>query len=150
MNGSASPQLGNHMIFGGWSIEYKMAIFCIWIFPFVVLGAIARDWCLWCRKLFFSVSSVCLFALSFFLLMIINTSWSSFIGMNMAWPEILSRAFSNMFFFFPGLAPVIITTAVGSILKPELPIALVFVLLTGFFHLLYFAGVVFLIGQVPP
>ena len=137
----------NRMLFSAHSIEFKIAMISIWIFPFAALAGLTRDWRLFLAKLFCSVPSVLLFVVSFFLQMIIAIDFDNSFKMHMSIYAILSKMFFGMFIFFPGLVLVIVAGVLSVALKPKFPCNLSVALLTSLFHLLYLLSVVILTTQ---
>src|SRR5215475_6168423 len=135
------------MLFNEFSMQFKIALVTIWIFPFLVLAALTRDWLLWLTKIVCSWTAVLLFALAFLLLMAVTTDYKSLRVMKMSLQEGASHSFFGVVFFFPGLALVIVLGTLAAIFRPGLPN----IFLVGFFallfHVFYLMSVIILATQ---
>jgi hypothetical protein len=135
------------MLFNELSIQFKIAVVSIWIFPFLVLAALTRDWLLWFTKIAGSVSSVFLFTLSFFLYMLIGIDFTNGGRMHMTTADLLRGSFLMTVVFYPGLVLVIILGTLSAIFRPEFPNILAVAFLAFLFHLLYLLSVIVLASQ---
>jgi len=135
------------MLFNEHSIQFKIALLSIWIFPFLVLAVLTRDWLLWFASIVSSVSAVLLFALSFLLFMAIGIDFVNSSKMHMSTAEILRLSFVGTVVFFPGLVLVIVLTTLAAIFKPEFPNILAVGCLAFLFHLIYIASVIVFASQ---
>jgi hypothetical protein len=132
------------MLFNGFSVQFKIALVTIWIFPFLVLAAITRDWLLWFTKILCSWTAVLLFVLAFLLFMILLTDFNGLRRMGMSIPEMASHSFSMMLVFFPGLVLVIVLGTVAAILRPGPPNILIVGFFALLFHVLYLMSIIIL------
>jgi hypothetical protein len=135
------------MLFNEFSIQFKIAMVTIWIFPFLVLAALTRDWFLWLTKIVCSPTTVLLFVLAFLLLMIVMTDFESLYRMGMSIPRMASHSFSKMLVFFPGLTLVIVLGVLTAIFKPGVPSIFLVGFLALAFHVLYLMSVIILATQ---
>jgi hypothetical protein len=135
------------MFFNEHSVHFKVALVSIWIFPFLVLAVLTRDWLLWLTQIVGSASSVLLFALSFLLLMLIGADFENMHRMNMSVQKMLRESFVQTMVFFPGLVLVIVLGGLAAIFKPNMPNILLVGALAFLFQVLYLVSVIVLATQ---
>ena len=135
------------MLFNEFSIQFKVALVTIWIFPFLVLAALTRDWLLWLTKIVCSWTAVLLFASAFVLLMAVTTNYESLRKMNMSLQEMVSSSFFGVVVFFPGLILVIVLGTLAAIFRPGVPNIFLVGLFALLFHVFYLMSVIILATQ---
>jgi len=135
------------MLFNEFSIQFKVALVTIWIFPFLVLAALTRDWLLWLTKIVCSWTAVPLLASAFVLLMAVTTNYESLRKMNMSLQEMVSSSFFGVVVFFPGLILVIVLGTLAAIFRPGLPNIFLVGLFALLFHVFYLMSVIILATQ---
>src|SRR5262245_42094710 len=109
------------MLFDEHSIQFKITMLTIWIFPYFVLSVITRNWRLWINKLVFSLSSLFMFIASILMITILVADYVNISRMNLSIYDLLLETVLTVSLFFPGLVLVIMLGAFASIVKPDFP-----------------------------
>jgi hypothetical protein len=129
------------MLFDSHSIQFKIALIIIWAFPYLALGLLTRDWRLWVKSLFESVSSVLLFSLALILLGVLVFDFESLSKFGRL-RHVLEQAVFILVVLFPGLLLVTVMGMLAVIFRPAFPNGLLMHAATALFHLLYLANIV--------